>query len=97
MLLTSLTYFFIGVHHWRKGASAWAVILDTALSAALALPVHLTALAVVEVGAFDPRGTRSGLLHLYYDLAVFAHKPYAVMSSALQPISDRPQQLRTLL
>ena len=51
MLLSSLTYVFIGAHHWRKGASLWAVVLDTALSAALAVPMHLTALAIYEVCA----------------------------------------------
>ena len=49
MLLTSFTYLFVGVHHWQKGTSLWAVVLDTALSVALALPVHLTALAILEV------------------------------------------------
>ena len=49
MLLTSFTYLFIGAHHWLGGASLWAVTLDTAISVALVLPVHLTALAVVEV------------------------------------------------
>jgi len=49
MLLTSFTYLFVGVHHWQKGVSLWAVTLDTGLSAALALPIHLTAVAIFEV------------------------------------------------
>ncbi len=49
MLLTGFTYLFVGVHHWQKGASLWAVTLDTGLSAALALPIHLSAVAIFEV------------------------------------------------
>ena len=49
MLLTSFTYLFIGAHHRQRGASLWAVALDTAFAVALALPIHLTALAIMEV------------------------------------------------
>ena len=49
MLLTSFTYLFVGAYHWQKGASLWAVSLDTTLSAALALPIHLGAVAILEV------------------------------------------------
>ena len=49
MLLTSFTYLFIGAHHWRKGASLWAVTLDTAIAVALVAPIHLGALAIMEV------------------------------------------------
>jgi hypothetical protein len=75
MVLTSLTYVFIGAHHWRKGASAWAVMLDTALSAALALPVHLTALAIAEVSASRSATCQSELLLLRCKLAESARGP----------------------
>ena len=61
MLLTSLTYLFVGVHHWQKGASLRAVALDSALSAALVLPAHLAAVAVLEVRCGSGRGVGYGL------------------------------------